>query len=1320
MSDKKLLGRSLRATLQGHTQTITQIAWSPDGHIIASPSEDHTIRLWDKKSGECLQTLSGHADTINSVAWSPNSRMLASASDDATIKLWKTQTGQYPKTLKEHRAAVTSVAYGPDGQTLASGSSDGTIKLWEAQTARCLDTSTGLKGAVKNVAYAPDGQILASCLANGTLQFWDTQRKSLTLLVEIPLVDNSILNLLWSPDGQSLATSSSDGTIKLWKVRDAKKQLASEEALLVPEVHLEGHTDVVTSLSFSSDGRLLASKSRDSTVRLWRTDNWQTVDSIEEPASGKTTPGLAFHPSEPVLATLGAEDTVIRVWDLHLSALFATTHASPSCLFRNAKVVLVGDSGVGKSGLGLVLNGLPFVPTESTHGRHVWTLENHHVRLGDGNEEIRETLLWDLAGQPGYRLIHQLHLAEVTLALVIMDARSETDPFAGVYHWDRALRVAQHTRSHAGAKPKKFLVSARIDRGGIKASRERIAALQQTLHFDGFFETSAKEGKGIAELTAAIKKAMDWEALPKISSTSLFQEIKAFLVAEKKTDRVLSSCKDLYLAFLKGRGKQNEDLHAEFETCIDQLETQGLIKKLSIDDLVLLQPELLDAYASSLVNAVRDEPDGLGSIEEARVRSGDFYIPDDERLYDKGQEQLLLISMIEDLLRNELALRERTEKGTYLVFPSQSTRENAELPDPEQKALIFRFDGPIQNIYATLAVRLSHSGLFELKELWRDAITYKSQTGGTCGLMLRNLSEGRAELTIFFETLESAEIRLHFEDYVHEHLRRRALAESIQRERIFTCPTCGVAFTHAQVLRRSQRGFATIICSVCETPVSIVDKDQELAAKSLVVVSAMNRSADAQREHEVTASLRVTAPPQYPYYEMSGVHHPQMFVGRAELLRRLFDAVANKQSISLVGPVRIGKSALVQHICRPEVQQQFADRYDLRHYLFVLIDLGEYLYKTSEDFLRTVSERIVAQSDGKLQLPDEEHAADVFSTVLQQAVQRGFHTVLLMDAFDNVVKNKSFDPSLLEFLRSLAIAGEVSYVTTSIAPLPEVCHAALVGSPFFNIFGSYALGTLTREEADQLVREPSRLAGCPFTDAEIEWVLSLAGRHPFFIQRVCYFLFEEKIGRKGVADLNKVKGQVYNDFLPHFNYIWESLTTAEQDQFMREERLAVHLQQREFPELSESDLFRDFVLEKTGTYSFQLTTQELEKALQHIGDPLHLGASHLGDLTSVAKRLKGRSASTVEVGKAIREILKEACERLCGEGTRTDMALDWLSYNILHYRYFRNRRLSNEHIAARIGFSTRQYYRERSKALEDLLNVLLEMEVLAKAEDRKK
>src|SRR6185369_13510172 len=201
----------------------------------------------------------------------------------------------------------------------------------------------------------------------------------------------------------------------------------------------------------------------------------------------------------------------------------------------NAKVVLVGDTGVGKSGLALVLTGKPWIETGSTHGRCVWILDSNEIETDKGVKETREILLWDLAGQPDYRLIHQLHLTEVAIALVVFDSRSQTDPFAGVRHWDRALRQAQRVQSGSLPPTQKYLVAARVDVGRIGASIERIEAVRQDLNFDRYFETSAKEGWGIKELAEAIRNGIDWQALPSVSSTELFQDIKTFLVAEKES-----------------------------------------------------------------------------------------------------------------------------------------------------------------------------------------------------------------------------------------------------------------------------------------------------------------------------------------------------------------------------------------------------------------------------------------------------------------------------------------------------------------------------------------------------------------------------------------------------------------------------------------------------------------------------------------------------------------------------------------------------------------------------------------------------------------
>ena len=693
----------------------------------------------------------------------------------------------------------------------------------------------GHTNIVSSIAWSPDGKILASNSVDDTIRLWDP--RSGAFLQELTGHTDSIYSVAWSPDGKMLASGSVDDTIRLWDPR-------SGQCIRI----LEEHTDSVLCVSFSTNSHLLGSKSRDGTVRFWSTDTWECVSVLYEYCQKMANP--SFHPTLPILATLGEKEKSIRIWDLDINTILSN-HSSTSPSYTNAKVVLLGDSGVGKSGLGLVLSNQSFAVTESTHARHVWNFDKQEVELVSGRKENRETLLWDLAGQPGYRLIHQLYLNEVAVALVVFDARSETDPFAGVYHWDRALRQAQSIQGSSALPLKKILVQARVDRGSVGVSSERIQALMDECGFDAYFATSAKEGHHIVDLREAICDAIDWDALPKISSTQLFQNIKAFLIAEKETGRHLSTVDDLYNTFLKSKDAPDdkENLYAQFETCIGRVEAAGLIKRLSFGKFVLLQPELLDIYASALINNVRDEPDGLGNIEEERVRKGDFHIPQDERLKNKEHEELLLIAMIEDLLRRELALRE----DALLIFPSQSTRENPDLPELEGKAVVFDFEGPILNIYTTLAVRLSYSGHFRKKALWKNAITYTAAVGGVCGMSLHNIDEGRGSLTLFFNKVEAAseETRFNFEEFIQAHLQRKAIPGTFKRRRIFTCSECGFVVSDQLIRIRNERGFDWLDCPGCnDNRILLLDRQARIAATPSQHILEMDRAADTQRDRE--------------------------------------------------------------------------------------------------------------------------------------------------------------------------------------------------------------------------------------------------------------------------------------------------------------------------------------------------------------------------------------------------------------------------------------------------------------------------------------
>jgi class 3 adenylate cyclase/GTPase SAR1 family protein len=839
-------GVKLVRTLRGHKDFIGRIAWSPDGRMLASPSRDKTIRLWNAGTGECLRTLAGHTNDVTSVAFDPTGGTLASGSWDDTVKLWEAASGRLLHTLEGHKSDVNCVAFDPAGWQLASGSDDGTIKLWEAASGRLLRTLQGHWSYAFSVAFGSAGRQVASGSSDTTVKLWEAASGQLLRTIEGHR--ESVYSVAFDPEGRQVASGSGDKTIKLWGA-------ASGRLLRT----LEGHTDFVACIAFSPDGRCLASKSADNSVRLWHADSGDCLATFPEPATREWPPSLAFHPHRSLLAMVGSEpgtwegyrDRVIHLYELDLDLLLGQP-AKPNAHYVNAKVVLVGDTGVGKSGLSLVLNNQPFEATDSTPGRRVWTLDSKEALTAGNIAQTRETLLWDLAGQPGYRVIHQLHLNEVAVALVVFDARSETDPLAGVRHWERALRLAHQRQRGAGVPMKKFLVSARNDRGGVAIGEERLQAVLKEFGFDGYFKTSAKEGWQIAELRAAIEQAIPWGDLPEVSSSQLFADLKAFLVKVKETGRLLALPDQLYGDFVAQHpeaAKDAPDLRAQFDTCIGRLETRDLIRCLTFGSYVLLQPELLDAYASAMVNTAKEEPDGLGSLAEEVALAGKFYVPDEQKVKDAGQEQLLLHATVEELVRHDLALRENADDGRYLVFPSQFNRDYEDAPEPKGKAVAITFDGPVQSLYSTLAVRLGHSGLFTTgrAEMWRNAALFTAKAGGKCGLFVNEFSEGRGRLILFYDGDASQETRFHFEEYVLAHAARRSLQDSVALVRFFVCPGCGEPVPDAYVKTLRGKGQMTFHCP-CGGAVSLAEPKERIHFKS--AVEAMDQSADRQRDFD--------------------------------------------------------------------------------------------------------------------------------------------------------------------------------------------------------------------------------------------------------------------------------------------------------------------------------------------------------------------------------------------------------------------------------------------------------------------------------------
>ncbi|MBF0606566.1 MAG: protein kinase [Candidatus Magnetobacterium sp. LHC-1] len=292
--------RRLLSTISEHDDAITNVCLNNDGSIGLSASRDSLLKLWNTKTGECLQVFFGHLGAVTAAYLTPDARYVISGGVDKTVRVWDASTGYCLHTLKGHNGPVMSVHIDKDAKHPLSGSEDGTTMMWDLASGHYFRSFGNHKGGVCSVLTGITPKNVFSAGKDSLIRLWEVD--TLRCIHIFKGHTATVNSISISQDGETMISGSSDKTVILWDV-------SSKSAIRT----LSEHVDVVTSVVLSWGGRTALSGSMDKTVKQWDVSTGRCLRTFESDNDGISSVYMSM---DGKLAISGSNDGTIHIWQI--------------------------------------------------------------------------------------------------------------------------------------------------------------------------------------------------------------------------------------------------------------------------------------------------------------------------------------------------------------------------------------------------------------------------------------------------------------------------------------------------------------------------------------------------------------------------------------------------------------------------------------------------------------------------------------------------------------------------------------------------------------------------------------------------------------------------------------------------------------------------------------------------------------------------------------------------------------------------------------------------------------------------------------------